>query len=116
MAVKLGAEDPAIRANFAAYWVGLGNFQRALEQLNTFNRLAQQIPNIDPEILSVVSALTSIVTRDMTPQRGDASGEETRPISQASGSHQSSTSTPQHLEISEQQLDTAQHYMESDEV
>ncbi|KAG8266150.1 hypothetical protein J6590_077887 [Homalodisca vitripennis] len=61
-----------------------------------------------PLILSVVSTLTSIVTRDKTPVRNNASGE--------SSEHQSSDSTPQHLEISEQQLDTAQHYFESDEV
>ncbi|XP_046662112.1 Bardet-Biedl syndrome 4 protein homolog isoform X2 [Homalodisca vitripennis] len=81
-AVKLDAEDPAIRANYAAYWVSLGDYPRALDQLNAFNRLAQQIPNIDSEILSVVSTLTSIVTRDKTPVRNVASSE--------SSEHQSS--------------------------
>ncbi|KAG8266149.1 hypothetical protein J6590_077886 [Homalodisca vitripennis] len=52
-AVKLDAEDPAIRANYAAYWVSLGDYPRALDQLNAFNRLAQQIPNIDSEVVAV---------------------------------------------------------------
>lgn len=49
-AVKLDPEDPAIRANYAAYWVNVDQPQRALEELNTFNALAQRVPNICPEV------------------------------------------------------------------
>ncbi|XP_054276181.1 Bardet-Biedl syndrome 4 protein homolog isoform X2 [Macrosteles quadrilineatus] len=50
-AVKLDPEDPGIRANYAAFWVRLGLHQQALDQLNVFNRLAQQVPNIEPQCL-----------------------------------------------------------------
>lgn len=49
-AVRLDPEDPAIRANYAAYWIHRGDQQLALDQLNMFNRLAQQFPNIDQEV------------------------------------------------------------------
>lgn len=49
-AVKLDPEDPAIRANYAAYWVNLEQPHRALEELNAFNTLAQRVPKICPEV------------------------------------------------------------------
>lgn len=51
-AVKLDPEDPAIRANYAGYFVKIGLNQLALEQLNIFNKLAQKTVNIDPQVLS----------------------------------------------------------------
>lgn len=57
-AVKLDPEDPGIRANYAAFWLRLGVHQRALEQLNLFKRLAQQISNISPEVHIVTGTLT----------------------------------------------------------